>query len=189
MHEAVPAVRLGVHYLEDLAPGQRFVSAGRTITEADVVAFAGLSGDFNVIHTDAEFAKGTVYGQRIVYGLLGLSVATGLLDRLGVFSGSAIAMLGITDWRFTAPVFIGDTVHLELTLVAVRPSRSKPDRGIVERQFELVNQRGEVVQVGRIDVLVRRAPTSDLPCLIRLSSLIAVSGPRRGREVRVHVTL
>ena len=150
--------RQGVHYLEDLAAGQTFVSAARTITEADVVAFAGLSGDFNPIHTDAEFAKDSPYGQRVVYGLLGLSIATGLLDRLGVFSGSAIAMLGITDWTFTGPVFIGDTVRLELTILGVRPSRSKPDRGVVERRFELRNQRDELVQTGRIDVLVRRKP-------------------------------
>jgi acyl dehydratase len=147
-----------VHYLDDLTPGQTFVSAARTVTEADVVGFAGLSGDFNPIHTDAEFAKDGVYGQRVVYGVLGLAIATGLLDRMGLFSGSAIAMLGITDWKFVAPVFIGDTVHLELTILAVRPSQSKPDRGIVERQFELRNQRGEVVQVGRIDLLVRRRP-------------------------------
>lgn len=158
MSETAMAARTGVHYLEDLTAGQRFVSAGRTVTEADVVAFAGLSGDFNVIHTDAEFAKGSVYGQRVVYGLLSMSIATGLLDRLGIFSGSAIAMLGITDWQFTAPVFIGDTVHLELTVLAVRPSRSKPDRGVVERRFEIVNQHGTVVQAGRIDVLVRRDP-------------------------------
>jgi acyl dehydratase len=150
----------GVHYLDDLAPGQTFVSAGRTITESDVVAFAGLSGDFNPIHTDAEFAKGGAYGQRVVFGLLGLAIATGLLDRIGVFSGSAIAMLGIDDWKFTAPIFIGDTVHLELTILAVRPSRSKPDRGVVERRFELRNQHGDVVQVGRIDVLVRRRPAA-----------------------------
>jgi acyl dehydratase len=163
MTEAAPMSRAGVHYLEDLAAGMRFSTAGRTITEADVVAFAGLSGDFNVIHTDAEYAKSSVYGQRVVYGLLGLSIATGLLDRLGTFSGSAIAMLGITDWRFTAPIFIGDTVHLELTVLAVRPSRSKPDRGVVERQFEIVNQHGAVVQAGRIDVLVRRDPRGWAP--------------------------
>jgi acyl dehydratase len=150
--------RQAVHYLDDLVAGQTFVSAARTVTESDVVAFAGLSGDFNPIHTDVEFAKGSVYGQRVVFGLLGLSIATGLLDRLGVFSGSAIAMLGIHDWTFTAPVFIGDTLHLELTILSVRPSASKPDRGIVERQFELHNQDGVVVQTGRIDVLVRRRP-------------------------------
>ena len=160
MSHAVEQVqgRQAVHYLDELSAGQRFVSAGRTVTEADVVSFAGLSGDFNPIHTDTEFAAKTGYGQRVVYGLLGLSIATGLLDRLGVFSGSAIAMLGIEKWTFTAPVFIGDTVHLELTILGVRPSRSKPDRGVVERQFELKNQRGELVQSGRIDVLVRRRP-------------------------------
>jgi acyl dehydratase len=145
-------------YLEDLEAGQTFVSAARTVTEADVVAFAGLSGDFNPIHTDAEFARNGAYGQRVVYGLLGLSIATGLLDRLGVFSGSAIAMLGIDEWRFTAPVFIGDTVHLELTILAVRRSASKKDRGVVQRRFDLRNQRGELVQTGRIDVLVRCRP-------------------------------
>jgi acyl dehydratase len=158
MVDSAVVTRYGVHYLEDLTAGQRFLSTGRTVTEADVVAFAGLSGDFNVIHTDAEFARTSVYGQRVVYGLLSMSIATGLLDRLGTFSGSAIAMLGITDWRFTAPVFIGDTIHLELTILAVRPSQSKPDRGVVERRFELVNQHGTVVQAGRIDVLVRRHP-------------------------------
>lgn len=150
--------REGVHYLDDLHPGQRFVSAARTVTEADVVAFAGLSGDFNPIHTDVEFAAKSVYAKRVVYGLLGLSIATGLLDRLGIFSGSAMAMLGIDGWKFTVPVFIGDTVHLELEILDVRPSRSKPDRGVVERKFELVNQHGEICQTGRIDVLVRRSP-------------------------------
>jgi acyl dehydratase len=150
-----------VHYLEDLKPGQVFTSPARTVTEADVVAFAGLSGDFNPIHTDKEFAASTDYGQRVVYGLLGLSIATGLLDRTGTFSGSAIAMLGIKDWAFVAPVFIGDTVHLRLTIEDVRPSASKPDRGIVKRRFDLLNQRDETVQTGRIDVLVRRSPESD----------------------------
>lgn len=145
-------------YLEDLAADQQFTSAGRTITESDVTAFAGLSGDFNPIHADAEFARGSVYGQRVVFGLLGLSIATGLLDRLAVFSGSAIAMLGIKEWTFSAPIFIGDTVHLELTILAVRPSRSKSDRGVVERLLELKNQSGELTQSGRIDLLVRRRP-------------------------------
>src|SRR5258705_12499977 len=93
-------------YLEDLTAGDVFVSAARTITESDVVAFAGLSGDFNPIHTDVEFATDSPYGQRVVYGLLGLSMLTGLLDRTGLFSGSAIAMLGIRDWQFCGPLFI-----------------------------------------------------------------------------------
>jgi acyl dehydratase len=147
-------------YLEDLTAGDVFTSAARTITESDVVAFAGLSGDFNPIHTDVEFAKETPYGQRVVYGLLGLSMLTGLLDRTGLFSGSAIAMLGIRDWTFTAPLFIGDTIRFRLTIVDVRRARSG-DRGVVQRYFELMNQRDEVVQKGHIDLLVRARETAD----------------------------
>lgn len=141
-------------YLEDLTAGDVFISAARTVTEADVVGFAGLSGDFNPIHTDVEFAKDTAYGQRVVYGLLGLSMLTGLLDRTGLFSGTAIAMLGIRDWTFPAPIFIGDTIHFRLTIVDVRRTRSG-DRGVVQRHFELLNQRDEVVQQGYIDILIR----------------------------------
>jgi acyl dehydratase len=141
-------------YLEELSAGDTFVSAARTITESDVVAFAGLSGDFNPIHTDSEFAKDTPYGQRIVYGLLGISILTGLLDRTGLFSGTAIAMLGIRDWQFRAPLFIGDTVHFRLTIESVRRT-SSGDRGVVKRYFELLNQHGELVQCGHIDILVR----------------------------------
>lgn len=144
----------GPLHLEELEPGQVFTGPGRTITEADVVAFAGLSGDFNPIHTDVEFAKETPYGQRVVYGLLGISVLTGLLDRTRLFSGTAIAMLGIRDWMFVAPVFIGDTLTFRLEIQGVRATR-RGDRGVVERYFELVNQHGEVVQRGNIDVMVR----------------------------------
>jgi acyl dehydratase len=147
-------------YLEDLTAGDVFTSAARTITESDVVAFAGLSGDFNPIHTDVEFAKETPYGQRVVYGLLGLSMLTGLLDRTGLFSGSAIAMLGIRDWTFTAPLFVGDTIRFRLTIADVRRARSG-DRGVVQRYFELMNQRNEVVQKGHIDLLVRARETAD----------------------------
>ena len=141
-------------YLEDLTVGDTFTSTARTLTEADIVGFAGISGDFNQIHTDVEFARATPYGQRVVYGLLGLSVLTGLLDRSGLFSGSAIAMLGINEWKFTAPIFIGDTVHFRLTITDVRRT-SKPDRGVVGRFFELVNQDGVVVQQGNIDLMIR----------------------------------
>jgi acyl dehydratase len=141
-------------FLEDLEVGQTFTGPARTITEADVVAFAGISGDFNPIHTDAEFAKDSPYGQRVVYGLLGLSVLTGLLDRTRLFSGSAIAMLGIRDWKFTAPVFIGDTVTLRMEIRGVHRT-SRGDRGVVDRYFELINQRGEVVQEGHIDLMIR----------------------------------
>ena len=124
------------------------------------VIASGASGDFNPIHTDVEFAHDTPYGQRVVYGLLGLSVLTGLLDRTGLFSGSAIAMLGIRDWTFTAPVFIGDTIHFRLTIGEVRRTRAG-DRGVVERYFELLNQRDEIVQKGHIDILVKARGDAD----------------------------
>ncbi len=95
--------------------------------------------------------------------MLGLPVLTGLLDRTGLFSGTAIAMLGIRDWRFTAPVLIGDTVRFRLTITGVRRT-SKPDRGVVGRHFQLFNQRDEIVQQGHIDLLVRaREPAADRP--------------------------
>jgi acyl dehydratase len=141
-------------YFEDLHEGQSFTTPGRTVTEADLVAFAGLSGDYNSIHTDAEFARGTAYGQRVVHGLLGVSILTGLMDRLGIFDGSAIAMLGIDEWRFRAPIFIGDTITVEMTITALRRT-SSGDRGIVGRHFRIRNQRDETVQEGSIGLMIR----------------------------------
>jgi acyl dehydratase len=142
------------YFFEDLHVGQVLVSPARTITETDVVNFAGISGDFNPIHTDVEFARSSVYGQRVVYGLLGLAVLTGLTDRARFFSGSAIALLGIDNWRFVAPIFIGDTIHYEMEVTGMKPSQ-KPDRGVVNRHFKLLNQRDEVVQEGDLDMMVR----------------------------------
>lgn len=147
-------------FFEDLSPGDTFLSTGRTVTEADVVNFAGLSGDFNQIHLDAEAAKSTMYGQRVAYGVLGLSIATGLLDRLGIFRESMAAMLEIESWRFVAPVFIGDTLRLRLTIEETRLT-SRGDRGIVRRRLELLNQRDEVVQTGIITVMALCRPTAD----------------------------
>jgi len=144
-------------FLEDVAEGQVYESAGRTITEADLVAFAGVSGDWNQIHTNVEYARDTAYGQRVVYGLLTLSVLTGLLDRAGLFSGTTMAMLGI-DWAFSAPVFVGDTLSFRLTIQGVRRTRAG-DRGVVQRYFELLNQRGETVGHGRLDAMVRARDT------------------------------
>jgi len=140
-------------YFEDVEIGTVHESPGRTITETDVVAFAALSGDWNRIHTDAEYAKTTPFGQRIAHGLLGIAIASGLAVRLGAFAETTIAMLGV-EWRFRAPVFIGDTVHLRLRVVSKRRT-ARGARGLVERRLELVNQRGEVVQEGTISLLVK----------------------------------
>jgi acyl dehydratase len=141
------------HYLEDLAAGQVFVTPGRTITEADVVSFAAWTNDNNQVHTDLEFAKNTRYGQRIVHGMLGASLCLGLIARTGVFEGSAVALLGIDNWRFTAPIFIGDTVTCTVEILSTRPT-SNGRNGIVERQVTLRNQRRETVQEGRMDLMV-----------------------------------
>lgn len=143
-------------YYEDLSVGQTFTSPARTVTETDLVHFAMLSGDWNPIHTDKEFAQQTYYGQRVVYGILGIALLTGLMDRMEIFHGSAIAMIGIRDWQFKAPIFVGDTLHFVLEIVSKRLS-SSGDRGVVDRKFSLLNQRGEVVQEGHLDLLIRLA--------------------------------
>jgi acyl dehydratase len=141
------------HYLEDLAAGQTFTTPGRTITEADVMSFASWTNDNNQVHTDAEFAGKTRYGQRIVHGMLGTSLCLGLIARTGVFEGSAVALLGIDGWRYTAPVFIGDTLTCTVDILSTRRT-SSGKTGIVERTVTLRNQHGEVVQQGRMDVMV-----------------------------------
>ena len=148
-------------YYEDLTEGQTFTSPARTVTETDLVSFAMLSGDWNPIHTNQEFAQETYYGKRVVHGVFGISMMTGLLDRTGLFDGSAIAMLGIRDWTFKGPIFVGDTIHFEMEIVSKRLT-SKEDRGIVDRQFRLINQRGETVQEGNIAIMLRlKAGSSD----------------------------
>lgn len=144
-------------FLEDLHAGQSFVSPGRTITEADVVSFAAWTNDNNVVHTDAEYAKGTRYGQRIVHGMLGASLCLGLVARTGVFEGSSVALLGIDGWKFTAPVYMGDTVTCTVDILSARPT-SDGKYGIVERTLTLRNQNGETVQSGRMDIMVLPKP-------------------------------
>lgn len=144
-------------YLEDFAEGQTFRSSARTITEADLTMFAMLSGDWNPVHVDAEFAAGTAYGKRLVHGLFGPAIMTGFLQQLGIFDGSAIAMLNVKELNFRKPLFIGDTVHLELTILSARATRDGA-RGVIGRRFRLVNQHGEAAQEMLSDVLVRRRP-------------------------------
>lgn len=144
-------------YYDDLEVGQTFTTPARTVTETDLVTFAMLSGDWNEIHTDEVFARSTAYGRRVVHGLFGLSMMTGLLDRAGLFGGSAIAMLGIREWQFAGPIFVGDTIHATIEITAKRLT-SDGDRGIVDRRFTLVNQDGRTVQSGDIPMMIRLAP-------------------------------
>jgi len=142
-------------HFEDLHVGQRFETARRTVTEADIVAFTGLSGDFNPLHTDSVFAAGTTYGERIAQGVLVLAIATGLRQRLGLFDGTLIGFLEIRNWRFSAPVRIGDTIRVVNEVSELRET-SKSDRGIVVQRVEVLNQDDAVVQSGEFVLMVQR---------------------------------
>ncbi|MGI6246242.1 MAG: MaoC/PaaZ C-terminal domain-containing protein [Pseudochelatococcus sp.] len=138
---------------EDFAPGQVFTTAGRTLTETDLQMFSMLTGDWNPIHSDAEYAATTRFGERLLHGTLGIGLCIGMLHPLGIFDGTVVAMLSVDNWRFLRPLTIGMTVHLELEIIEKEPGRSGRT-GRIGRLFRLKNQHGEVVQEGRADVLV-----------------------------------
>jgi acyl dehydratase len=139
-------------YFEDFHLGQKFVSKARTVTEADVVNFAGLSWDHNELHTDAEYAAKTDFGKRIAHGLLGLAIHSGLTYRLT--EGTLLAFLELT-WQFKMPIYIGDTIHVEQEVKELRDS-SKRDRGILTFEKEIINQHNEVVQTGTTTILLAK---------------------------------
>jgi 3-hydroxybutyryl-CoA dehydratase len=140
-------------YFEEMPPGSSWVSPRRTITEADVAAFAGLSGDFNPLHVDEVFAASSGFGRRVVHGALVFSIATGLRQQMPIFRGSMRALLELRSWRFLHPVFFGDTVVVVTTVESARET-SKPEQGVVVQKVEVVNQEGEVVQSGEMLSLV-----------------------------------
>jgi 3-hydroxybutyryl-CoA dehydratase len=145
---------------EDLEVGHRATSPGRTVTEADLVGFAGLSGDFNQLHMDAVYAATKDFGgRRVVHGMLGMAIGSGLLTRTWLGAGTQrnmVAMLEI-DWHFLGPVFIGDTLTVAVEVIEVRPT-SKPDRGLVRFLRQLYNQDGALVQEGTSVFLMGRRP-------------------------------
>ena len=145
-----------VAYFEDLQVGMECESAGRTVTEADVVAFAGLSGDYNQLHVDKEFADASVHGGRIAHGLLVLSILSGLCTRVGLMQslGGSIVGLGGLECRWKRPVKIGDTLHVRLRVTELRRT-SRGDRGVVMLQRDAVNQRGEVVLESMWTLIIR----------------------------------
>lgn len=144
-------------FFEDFQPGIKMRSASRTVTEHDVVAFAGLSGDFNQIHTDAEFARKTPFGQRVAHGVLGLSIATGLAVQTGVLGANVMAFREIAEWKFTKPVFLGDTVHVVMEVAEVK-ALPRLGGGSVTLAAQLVNQAGETCMKGLWTVLVKTRP-------------------------------
>ena len=124
-----------------------FQTASRTITEADIVNFAGISGDYNPLHIDEEFCKQTQFGTRIAHGPLVYSIAAGLLFQLHLYDDTLIAFLGFDSLKFTLPVKIGDTVRVRVEVLEKRET-SKPDRGVMKRLLQVLNQRDEIVQEG-----------------------------------------
>ena len=144
-------------FFEEFQVGQKIVTAARTVTESDVVTFAGLSGDYNQIHTDAEFAKGTQFGGRVAHGLLGLSLAVGLLMRTGVLEGTVLAFREIVEWKFIKPVFIGDTLHVEMEAKELKPMpRIRGGQALVA--LDVKNQKDESLMRGTLAVLVASKP-------------------------------
>ncbi len=145
-------------YFEDMQVGDTMVTPGRTITEADLVNFCGLSGDFNELHSNEEYARHSRFGHRIAHGLLGLAVASGLAARLGFMEGTAEAFMGL-EWKFKAPTFIGDTVHLCAKIAAKREIKHLSG-GLVFIQAELRNQKDEVTQEGQWTLLMKSRTTA-----------------------------
>ena len=135
--------------------GAVFRSQSRTVTETDVVTFAGLSGDFNPLHTDAEFGRQTPFGERIAHGMLVVSMATGMANWTGIFEGTTLALLEQVI-RYKGAVKFGDTVHLEMEVIEKKAS-SKLDRGVVKYATRVCNQRGELVVDGEWTLLMKRA--------------------------------
>ena len=142
---------------EDLYVGMSFRSPGRTITDADIVMFAGLTGDYSELHTNDEFAKKSQFGERVAHGMLGLSFGHGLMwARTGELRRCAIAFLGIKDWSFKLPILVGDTLFVDYELVELRDSKSKPQQAIGTFDVRLTNQRTETVQQGQKALLLSK---------------------------------
>jgi 3-hydroxybutyryl-CoA dehydratase len=140
-------------YFEEFEVGYEIVSAARTITETDIVSFAALTGDWTQIHVNAEYAKGTIFGQRVAHGLMGLSYAAGLGAQLGFIEETVLAFRGL-EWKFSAPIFIGDTIHLRIK-VREKKELKRLGGGSVIFDVRLLNQEGKIVQKGTWEVLMK----------------------------------
>jgi acyl dehydratase len=143
-------------FYEDFEIGMTMRTRGRTITETDIVQFAGLTGDYNPMHTDAEYMKDSMFGQRIAHGMLTLSYAVGQAYQLGFMEGTVLAFRGL-DMKFSLPVFIGDTLHSELT-VREKKDAARLGGGMVTIDVKILNQQGKAVQSGTWTVLIASKP-------------------------------
>lgn len=140
-------------YLSEFNEGDVYTTLSKTVTETDVLLFAGVSGDMNPIHTDKVYADSLPFGSRLAHGLLGAAIATGLWGRLGLVDGSTIAALS-TDWQFVGAIKIGDTIHCEVTIDKVKRSGSRPDRGIITLGYKILNEHDELCQTGHMSSMM-----------------------------------
>lgn len=145
-------------WFEDYEIGTRFETAGRTVTEADITNFCGVSGDFNELHTNAEMMRESQFGSRIAHGALVFSIASGLRQQSGLFDDTIVAPIEIRSWRYRAPVLANDTIRTINEVTELRET-SKPDRGVMVQRVSVVNQRDETVQEGEMVTLIKRRPS------------------------------
>jgi acyl dehydratase len=145
-------------YFEDFSVGQKVITEKRTITENDIMSFAALSGDDNRIHTDREFSKTTMFGRQVAHGLLGLAIASGLAWKTGILDGTVIAFREVNEWKFVKPVFIDDTIYVEME---VRETKALPriGGGSVTITLEVKKQNDEVCHRGLWTVLMMSKPS------------------------------
>jgi acyl dehydratase len=142
---------------DDLYIGLSFRSRGRTITDADLVGFAGLTGDFSELHTSDVYAEASPFGRRVAHGMLGLAYAHGLMwARTGELRQTVIAFLGIADWRFIAPIYVNDTLFVNYSIAEMRDSKSRPSEAIVT--FNVEDQTGRLMQSGKKAIPASKVP-------------------------------
>jgi 3-hydroxybutyryl-CoA dehydratase len=144
-------------YFEEFAVGDKIITTARTVTEADIVNFAGLSGDYNQIHTDAHFAAESPFQARVAHGLLVLSIASGLAVQTRFMEQTVQAFREISDWKFSGAVYIGDTIHVEMEVLETK-AFPRLGNGLLVIGFAVKNQKGETVQKGKWTVLIQAKP-------------------------------
>jgi acyl dehydratase len=144
-------------YFEEFRVGQKVVTEKRTVMEEDIMMFARVSGDDNRIHTDPEFSKTTIFGRQVAHGLLGLAIASGLAWQTGILDGTVIAFREVKEWKFIKPVFIGDSIYVELETIETK-ALPRIGGGSVTITLEVKNQNEEVCHRGMWTVLMMSKP-------------------------------
>lgn len=147
------------YYFDEVEIGQRFVTRGRTITESDLVQFAALTGDYNPMHTNAEYMKTHPMGQRIAHGMLTLSYAVGQIYQIGFMERTVIAFRGL-EMKFSLPVFIGDTLHSVISIVEKKEAR-RLGGGTITAEVRIINQDGKTVQSGTMTLILASKPEEE----------------------------